>query len=371
MAAALLPGAATAAGTVAYRARFAGIAADGHFRPLDGLQASSLGLGTYLGPEDDATDGAYAAAVARAVELGINVVDSAINYRHQRSERAVGAALRALVGGRRAARHELVVATKGGFLPADAAGAAGPGGLAEPYLRRGLAAPEDIVQGCHCLAPRYLADQIERSRRNLGVATIDVYFLHNPEVQLEAVDRDTFRRRLRAAFAALEAAVADGRLGRYGAATWHGFRAPAEAPAHLELAELVALARDVAGPDHHFRVIQLPYNLGMTEAFTNATQAVGGESWPALEAARRLGLFAMTSASIYQGRLARLPDAVAQLIPGLSTGAQRALQFARSTPGVGTALCGMSQAAHVEENAGLARVPPMPAATFARLFRPA
>jgi aryl-alcohol dehydrogenase-like predicted oxidoreductase len=131
------------------------------------------------------------------------------------------------------------------------------------------------------------------------------------------------------------------------------------------------LAREVGGPDHHFRVVQLPYSLGMTEAFTGATQPVGGELCSVLEAARRLDLYVMTSASIYQGRLARLPAAVAQLIPGLETGAQRALQFARSTPGVGTALCGMKQAAHVDENARLVAVPPMPPAVFGRLFHPA
>src|SRR5439155_23840451 len=55
---------------------------------------SSLGNGTYLGRDDDWTDAAYTVAVRRALQLGINVVDTAINYRNQRSERAVGRALR-------------------------------------------------------------------------------------------------------------------------------------------------------------------------------------------------------------------------------------------------------------------------------------
>jgi len=190
-------------------------------------------------------------------------------------------------------------------------------------------------------------------------------------MQLEEVDRPTFRRRMRGAFEVLETAAGDGRLGCYGAATWNGLRQPPEAPDHIDLTDLAKLAREVGGKDHHFRVLQLPYNLAMTEAYTGASQALGGVACAALEAARRLDMYVMTSASIYQGRLAQLPDGIAQLIPGLETGVQRALQFARSTPGVGTALCGMSQARHVEENARLTLVPPMTAVQFGRLFRAA
>ena len=83
---------ATPEGTERYRARF-DQAAEGHFRQEQGLVMSSIGLGTYLGEADERTDELYRRAVVRAVELGCNVIDSAINYRFQRSERSVGAAL--------------------------------------------------------------------------------------------------------------------------------------------------------------------------------------------------------------------------------------------------------------------------------------
>ena len=88
----LIEGRATPSATAAY-AREAG-AARGHFREALGVNVSSLGIGTYLGRDDDWTDAAYTVAVRRALQLGINVVDTAINYRNQRSERAVGRALR-------------------------------------------------------------------------------------------------------------------------------------------------------------------------------------------------------------------------------------------------------------------------------------
>lgn len=364
----MLIGHATAEGTAGYRARIQSAAA-GHFREWQGLALSSVGLGTYLGGDDHATDRAYEQSVGRALALGLNVLDSAVNYRGQRSERAIGAALRRLAAAKRVARPEVVLATKGGFIPGEGSGA-GRGHPAQAYLRAGLMTPEDIVAGCHCMAPRYLADQLERSRANLGVETIDVYYLHNPEMQLQEVDRLTFLGRIRAAFEQLETAVAGGKIRWYGVATWTGFRGEPTAADYLSLAELAEAATAVGGKDHHFRVVQLPYNLGMTEAFTSHNQRAGREQVSLLEAARRMGVYVMTSASIYQGRLARgLPPVIADFLPGLDTDAQRALQFVRSTPGVGTALVGMAHTAHVEENARVRTVPPLPWPQFQRLFQ--
>ena len=344
-------GFATAEGTAGYRARRGARAGEGHFRTWRGLTLSSLGIGTYLGAEDEATDRAYEATVRRALELGFNVVDSAINYRHQRSERNVGAVLRALAREVRIAREDVLLATKGGFMPHPV----------DAYVKAGIVKPDEVVGDGHCIAPRFLADQLDRSRANLGVETIDVYFVHNPETQLGAVDQATFLARMRAAFELLEGAVRDGKIRWYGAATWTGFRQPATAREHLSLPGLVGLAREVAGNGHHFGMIQLPYNLAMTEAITVANQRVGAASVPVMQAAEQLGVYVMTSASILQGKLARnLPPALAQVLEGLRTDAQRALQFVRSTPGVGTALCGMRSLPHVEENAGLVSVPPVP-----------
>jgi aryl-alcohol dehydrogenase-like predicted oxidoreductase len=202
------------------------------------------------------------------------------------------------------------------------------------------------------------------------VATIDVYYLHNPETQLGAVSRPEFLERMRQAFEFLEGEVRAGTIRRYGAATWQGFRQPPSSSDHLSLGELCALATEVAGPDHHFRVVQLPYNLAMTEAFTADTQVIDGEAMPLLEAARRLGMYCMASASMHQGQLVRgLPPMLGELLPGLRSDAQRALQFVRSTPGVGTALVGMKRRAHVDEVGRLCGVAPVAWGDFQRLFQ--
>jgi aryl-alcohol dehydrogenase-like predicted oxidoreductase len=355
------PERATLEGTADYAAKQADRTAPGNFRRLGNLSVSSIGIGTYLGSADEATDRSYQSAVVRALEVGMNVIDTASNYRHQRSERAVGRGLIEAFERGLARREEVVIASKAGFLPFDGVRPADPRAyVQETLIDAGLLEWDDVVAGCHSLAPGFLREQIEQSCRNLGLATVDVYYLHNPETQLEEVPRERFLERMREAFTALERACDDDRIGCYGAATWTGFRVPPHHPGHLSMEELVKLAEQVGGAGHHFRVVQMPYNLSMPEARVMATQRVGGSQMPALDAAARLGLYVMSSASIEQGKLAvRLPRGPGDNVDeALRTSAQRALQYARSAPGMGTALVGMKTPAHVDENAVVASVPP-------------
>src|SRR2546421_10717773 len=261
-----LPGHATAEGTRRFSERFRGVAAERHFRFEQNLWLSSVGVGTYLGGPDEKTDRAYADAVARAVELGANVVDTAANYRFQRSERSVGEAMRRLTE-QGFAREEIVVCTKGGYLPCDWRPPAGQAGVQayveETFVRAGVAELSDIVGGSHCMTPRYLAHQLAQSLRNLNLEAVDVYYVHNPETQLQTVAREEFDRRLRAAFEQLERERAAGRIQFYGVATWNGFRVPPGAPGQHSLERLFELAREAGGGGHGLRVLPPPFNLAL------------------------------------------------------------------------------------------------------------
>lgn len=359
---------ATSDGTKKYAARFSATAAPGHFREQQNLWLSSIGIGTYLGEPDARTDQAYTDAVVAAVESGANVIDSAINYRFQRSERSVGAALAELAR-RGFTREEILVCTKGGFLtpdgdmPADASEY-----FNREYVATGILCEGDVAGGCHSMAPKFLADQLERSRRNLGVETIDVYYLHNPETQLDEVPREMFNSRVRAAFEFLESAVAAAKIHFYGLATWNGFRQSEKEQDFLSIETMESLARDVAGGSHHFRFVQAPCNLGMTEALTRANQKLDGRIVPLVEAANKLGITLMASASMLQGKLSSgLPPFVAAALE-LKNDAERALQFVRSTPGITTALVGMSSVEHVRANLSLAATSPASQEQFSKLF---
>ncbi|HEY6138605.1 MAG TPA: aldo/keto reductase [Thermoanaerobaculia bacterium] len=316
-----LSGHASTEGTERFAERMGG-GRPGFYRLEQGLHISSIGIGTCRGKPGPATDAAYLSALGTAFRGGINLVDTAIIYRDQQSERLVGAAIGELIEQGNGQRDELVVCTKGGYLSSEHGG--------------------DDVDGIHSIAPAFLADQLRRSLGNLGLTTIDVYYIHNPELQLRTVSVPKFLTRMRRAFECLESAASRGAIRYYGTATWPGY-----IDGMLSLPALAAIAREVAGEAHRFRFIQLPFSLGMQEALAADV----------LNAARELGITVIANAPLWQGRLTSDHPA----------DAQRALQFARSAPGIAAALVGMSSSRHVEENLAVAAQPPLTRREFERL----
>lgn len=371
----MIQGFATADGTARYAARFQQLRNAGHFRqPKDAvgpsdLWFSSLGLGTYLGEPDEASDQLYTQAVETALRSGVNVIDSAINYRHQRSERSISVALEGLIGSGAIQRDEVIICTKAGYLSFDGSVPADPRAyFMKEYVESGVLNPSELAGGMHCMAPRYLENQLDRSRKNLGLETIDVFYIHNPESQLGNVPRDTFRARLKDAFATMEKAVSDARIRWYGVASWNSFRVSSSEQPFISLKTCAEIAKEVGGDQHHFRFIQLPFNLGMPEAFVLPVQTDGSQNISSLEFIRTHGLAAIASASLYQGQLTHdLPPWLAEKI-GMCSDAERALQFARSAPGILTALVGMGKPAHVHENIRTALASPLSSEAFESLF---
>jgi aryl-alcohol dehydrogenase-like predicted oxidoreductase len=329
---------------------------------------SSLGMGTYLGQPDEKTDAAYTAAVVAAVENGINVIDSAINYRFQRSERSIGAALQQLAA-KGFSREEIVLCTKGGYLTPDGSMPSDPNQyFFHEYIQRGIFTAKDLSAGSHCITRQFLKDQLGRSLKNLGVECVDVYYLHNPETQLSEIPKPDFLQRLRAAFEFLESAVEAGEIRYYGMATWNGFRQDPRARDAMQLAEIAQIAQEIAGGMHHFRFVQLPFNLGMPEALTLGNQVLREHARTLAEASADLDITVIASASLLQGQVARnLPGFIAEAF-GLENDAQRALQFARSAPGITTALVGMSRVEHAKANTRLVSVAPATLEEFSKLF---
>lgn len=360
--------AATKEGTTRYAHRFAGRATNGYFRDAQRMVLSSLGIGTYLGQPNEKTDEAYTASVRAAVENGINVIDSAINYRFQRSERSIGAALLQLFA-KGYSREEIVLCTKGGYLTPDGSMPGDPNEFFfREYIQQGIFSAKDLAAGSHCMTPKFLKDQLGRSLKNLNVECVDVYYLHNPETQLSEISKPEFLERLRKAFEFLESAVEAGEIRYYGLATWNAFRQDPRAQDALQLAEITQIAQEIAGGMHHFRFIQLPFNLGMTEALTLGNQMLRERERTLAEAAADVDITVIASASLLQGQVAHnLPGFVADAF-GLENDAERALQFTRSAPGITTALVGMSRVEHVRANARLLSVAPATVDEFSKLF---
>ena len=367
---------ATSAGTWRYRDRFGDAFGRTGFRQFGPGVVSSLGVGTYLGEPTDAVDDSYRTAIVTALENGVNVVDTAINYRCQRSERVVGRAIRESDVDREA----VVVATKGGFVPFDGRRPADPGA----YVRRefvdpGLASPDDLARGSHCIAPTFLDEMIDRSLDNLGFDHLDLYYVHNPETQLAVRSREDVYDQLEAAFRLLERRRIAGEVDSYGVATWDAFRVAPDHERSLSLPAVIsraASAADAVGvADHGFdghglAAIQLPFNVQMADAFTERVHDLDGVKQSALACAREAGLGVFTSASIGQGELSAegaIPPAVDERLAGDSP-IQRAINFARSAPGVTCSLVGMSRPEHVRENIAACTFDPLGARAFDDTF---
>ncbi|ERH01520.1 MAG: putative oxidoreductase (related to aryl-alcohol dehydrogenase) [Halonotius sp. J07HN6] len=383
---------ATDSGTWAYRDRFGDRFGRTYFRRFPPGVCSSIGLGTYLGEPTDAVDDDYRASITAALDSGINMIDTAINYRCQRSERVVGDALATSD----VDREEVVVATKGGFLPFDGSQPDEPGEyIREQYIDTDIADRDTLVRGSHSIEAGVIDHLLDRSLSNLDLDRIDCYYVHNPETQLLEREPQSVYDSLETTFELLERRRAAGDIGCYGLATWEAFRVPPSAEQHLSLATLLdraARAADAVGVDDHgLQVIQLPFNIEMADAFTQASQPAppesddagsdsdgsGGDSIDAdtddgrvsaLEYAHEVGLHVVTSASIGQAALAEsIPPAIAAELAGDTT-AQQAINFARSAPGVTTSLVGMSSPDHVDENVAAGTFDPLGASAFDAIF---
>ncbi|MCG5493253.1 aldo/keto reductase [Ectothiorhodospira variabilis] len=377
----LIPGAATRAATQAYAEahQSAGRVAEGHYSdfPREHLRLSSLGVGSFGGEPSAAVDARISAIVARALGAGINVIDTGAHYRYGRSLAAVGAGVRtALEAG--VPREAMFLVSKGGFLtlrggpPADMAQ-----WFQDEITAQGLGSREHLAKGAHLLTPEYLNYQLELSRHLMGVETLDAFLVDQPEVHIPECGKEATLQRLEPVFEMLERAVQEGRLRRYGLSTFESFRVETDAPLFLSLTSLVGLAeraaRTVTGDPqarHHFKLVMMPFNQVMLEGFTRFNTATGqGNVASPIQAAHQLQLYLMASHTLLKGHLGNQSvDTVARALADLPNPAQRALQFNRSTPGVGTSLVGMSTPEHLEDVLAVAGLPVMARQAYLGMF---
>lgn len=360
---------ATADGTFQYKERFGDQMARTYFRRVGDCAVSSIGLGTYLGEPTDDVDDAYQESLQTALDSGCNIIDTAINYRHQRSERTVGRAL----SDADAAREAVFLATKGGFVAFDGERPEHPGTyVEETYVDTGIASREDFAHGSHCITADYIGTQLDQSLSNLGVDSIDLYYVHNPETQLDIRSAEELYAQLEETFELLERRVAAGDISNYGIATWDAFRVPRGHEHHLDLSELVSRARTASksagNTVTHLRAIQLPFNVYMADAFTQSSQSGPEGDQSVLWFANEAGLNVFASASLAQGEVLNgVPDEVDVELSG-ETPAQRGLNFVRSAPGVTCALAGTTNPGHATENIAAGEFEPLGASAFDAVF---
>lgn len=339
-----------------------------NFKEFQNLLLSNVGIGTYLGDPDSRTDELVTNAVKQSITSGINVVDTAINYRSQKAERSVGKAISELIQEEKISRDQIFLSTKNGYVTNDADVKLGFWEyVKEEYSQKGVIKEGDVTSGYHCMTTTYLSDQLDRSLRNLDLECVDLMYLHNAvEGQIKDVSKDKFLENLKSVFELYEQKRDEGKIKFYGMATWECFRVANDNPQYLSLEETVNMAKSVGGQNHGFKFIQLPFNMHYDQALLGKTQTIGNDSVSVLEAATRLEIGVFTSVPFMQGRLltpGAMPD-FNELKPSL-----RALQFIRSSPGVLAPLVGQKSSEHVSENLEIMKIPPIPENEFLSLVK--
>lgn len=343
---------------------------ESHFRIFDGLNLSSLGMGTYLGDATDYEDEAIENAIYESIKSGaMNVIDTAINYRAMKSEKSIGRALLRLIRDRIISREQIFISTKNGYITND--GDFPAIGMMEymqkMYISPGLISQSDISASYSVLNPTYIERCIDRSLYNMKLSTIDLVYVHNSfESWYQDVTKEEYIEMLRKVFQVYERYRSKNKIRYYGMATWTCFRVPYGSSEYLSLEEIVKLAQSVndgKSNDHGFRFIQLPYNLAYSEALLLKNQNVGDEkNLSILEAASKLNIGVFTSIPLFQGRLlhANIPSYNSELTDPVA----KLVQVVRSTPSVIAPLLGQKKPEHVEQNLKIADTPPMQVEEF-------
>lgn len=307
----------------------------------------AIALGTHLGPANEETDAQYAEAIVGAVSSGCEWIDTAPNYRRGRSERTIGAAIATLADQQTPTPAPSIV-TKAGFLPADPKAS-----TVKMVFDRLSECGETVAH--NALDPEFLLSSLSWSRANLSPASSSFVLLHNPELHVQRL-RDTFYDRVIECFSILEEECSAGRLKGYGFSSWEALRVPPDHPNYIDLYRLCQ-----ASVAHHrltnFKLVQLPFNMAQTEAFTLKAHGKYQRRVTALELCSEFGLTVMASNPLHQGLLATLPPLVRATLPGYASDAARAIQFVRSTPGIAITIVGMKRLDHVRANCAIRDIP--------------
>lgn len=255
-----------------------------------GWSVAPIGFGAYRA---DVRIRQHAEALHEALLRGFNLIDTSSNYTDGNSEWLVGAVTEHLRESGELNPDAAILVTKVGYVQGRNML------LVEQREQEGRPYPEVVryADGCwHCIHPDFLADQLALQLERLRRASLDVYLLHNPEYFLSDARkrrashgeaRTEYHRRIRAAFTWLEERAAEGRISAYGVSSNTFIEEPDEFE-FTSLEALLAIAREVGGENHRFRVVQFPLNLVESGAFALRNQRASGAT--VLELARNAGL---------------------------------------------------------------------------------
>jgi aryl-alcohol dehydrogenase-like predicted oxidoreductase len=179
----------------------------------------------------------------------------------------------------------------------------------------------------HCIHPTFLKEQLKESLKRMSIQYVDGLLLHNPEYFFKdptlekdssiEEKRNAFYERIRIAFECMEEMVAQGSIQYYGISS-NTFPYATDHPEFCSAERCLEIAKSIS-ENHHFRVIQFPFNLIEPEAATELNQE--DESLTLIEFAKNHSLIALVNRplnGIRNGQIIRLSDQHTVQLPDLS-----------------------------------------------------
>ncbi|MFP4487263.1 MAG: aldo/keto reductase [Campylobacterales bacterium] len=368
----MLKGFATKEGTtrVAERTK----SSDDFYKEGDGLLFSSISLGGFA-PEAYREENyiySFKDSFLEAIKQGCNHFVTALSYRYTKTTQELAEALGEAFRAGLLKRDEVIISEKAGFIPLAYPFPKNPyRWIQEELVDTNICTKEDVVSDQYCIAPEFIEYSCDRSRDILGVETIDIFYIQNPEFMLGFLDRKEVLKRLEKAFKRCEELVKKGKIKRYGVATWNSFMYEKDNLEYLSLKELLDMAKKVGGKEHSFKYILFPYNLAKVQAATMKTQRGKNGDVSIFEAASELGVEMIGVSPFLRMNLFKAPfgEKFRALCGEVAmSDIQRALQFARSNGFTVTTVFSSTKKEHIEHNFELKDIPKISSNNYAKIF---
>ncbi|KAF8925003.1 hypothetical protein BGZ58_001229 [Dissophora ornata] len=246
--------------------------------PKRGLVLSKLGFGAY---RVNYSQPAHRAALVKAIQAGVNVIDTSSHFGHGASETFVGNTLQDLFKQDKIKREQVVVVSKAGFILPPPLSTTTTTTASSSSMKDSLESVPSYAKisdsSYHSIHPSYLKSQITASLERLKLEKLDIFMLNNPERMLGdnhlpgGFSKSRLYKEIAEAFVYLDEEVAEGRIGGYGICS-NALHMPTTED-HLSLKAIVKTRQDFGWKSENFVAIQVPLNLFEREAVTDVFPA--------------------------------------------------------------------------------------------------
>ncbi len=226
------------------------------------IKVSPFGFGAYRVNNENKF---HKKALEEAINSGINLIDTSSNYSLGSSEEMIGNSLKAMAFPENYDESPIVVISKVGYVQGAALE------RAKELKSQGQEIPDMIeinANAWHCIHPEYIEWTLQNSLQRLKLNKISGFLLHNPECFFKNnMDTTEYYHRIEKAFSCLENLCDQGLIDFYGISS-NSFVSSEQSHEHTSLIECWNRAQKVS-KNPRFKIIQFPYNLVESEAWTN------------------------------------------------------------------------------------------------------